>query len=307
MDNLNILVEAKREYMEQLCILICPVMIEVFEDMYSEAQKLSKGRKVLMMFQNLLKDVPEWNETMARQHTENIAARCAWFRDLVAAVFVSSVKILSAVRLSSDSKKMSVKLPTNEIFIHTCYKNAAKDLYRDPYIFTDSQSEHVRNDKLYERFTTCVETTVKELIPVQQILQTYMASNGEDMLNPQDADMVEDNIQEYDEENPGEMGGGFGAPEGVEGVEGMEGAEGMEGEGMEHPMGEVEDGMEEPGGEYQEHMEQPMEEYQAPQQAAPNPFENEFRTVSTRPQQPQRSDGDLFADAADARSKKLRY
>ena len=55
--------------------------------------------------------------------------------------------------------------------------------------------------------------------------------------------------------------------------------------------------------EYQE----PMEEYQAPQEPAPNPFENEFRTVSTRPQQPQRSDGDLFADAADARSKKLRY
>ena len=96
-------------------------------------------------------------------------------------------------------------------------------------------------------------------------------------------------------------GGGFGAPEGAEG---MEGAEEMEGaEGMEHPMGGVEDGMEEPGGEYQE----PMEEYQAPQEPAPNPFENEFRTVSTRPQQPQRSDGDLFADAADARSKKLRY
>lgn len=303
MDNLNILVEAKREYMEQLCILICPVMIEVFEDMYSEAQKLSKGRKVLMMFQNLLKDVPEWNETMARQHTENIAARCAWFRDLVAAVFVSSVKILSAVRLSADSKKMSVKLPTNEIFIHTCYKNAAKDLYRDPYIFSDSQSEHVRNDKLYERFTTCVETTVKELIPVQQILQTYMASNGEDMLNPQDADMVEDNIQEYDEENPGEVGGGFGAPEGPEGPEEPEG---MEGDGMEHPMGGVEDGVEEPSGEYEE----PVEEYQAPQGPAPDPFENEFRTVSTRPQQPQQpqhSDGDLFADAADARSKKLRY
>lgn len=301
MDNLNILVEAKREYMEQLCILMCPVMIEVFEDMYSEAQKLSKGRKVLLMFQNLLKDVPEWNETMARQHTENIAARCAWFRDLVAAVFVSSVKILSAVRLSSDSKKMSVKLPTNEIFIHTCYKNAAKDVYRDPYVFTDSQSEHARNDKLYERFTACVETTVKELIPVQQILQTYMSSNGEDMIDPQDANMVEDNIEEYDEENPGEMGGGFeGQPE-----EGME--EGMEGEGMEHPMGDIEDGMEEPSEEYQEQVEQPVEEYEAPQQPAADPFQNEFRTVNTQPQQRQGQSGDLFADAADTRSKKLRY
>ena len=161
MDNLNILVEAKREYMEQLSILICPVMIDVFDEMFQEAHKLSKGRKVLIMFQNLLKDIPNWSDTMAKQNTDNVANRCAWFKDLVAAVFVSSVKILSAVRLSKDSKKLSVKLPSNEVFIHTCYKNAAKDLYKNPYIFSENQSEHDRNDKLYERFAICVENTSK--------------------------------------------------------------------------------------------------------------------------------------------------
>jgi hypothetical protein len=132
-----------------------------------------------------------------------------------------------------------------------------------------------------------------------------MSSNGEDILDPQDANMVEDNIEEYDEENPGEMGGGFeGQPE--EGMEGgMDG--GMEGEGMEHPMGDIEDEMGEPSEEYQEQMEQPMEEYEAPQQPAADPFQNEFRTVNTRPQQHQGPSGDLFADAADTRSKKLRY
>lgn len=203
MDNLNILVEAKREYLEQLSILMCPVMIDVFDEMFQEAQKLSKGRKVLMMYQNLLKDVLEWNNTMAKQHTDNIANRCAWFKDLVAAVFVSSVKILSAVRLSKDSKKLSVKLPSNEVFIHSCYKNAAKNLYKDPYIFTDNQTEHDRNDKLYERFSQCVEATVKELIPVQEILQTYMTVQENEMIEPQDADLVEDNVEEEEETFPG--------------------------------------------------------------------------------------------------------
>lgn len=204
MENLNVLVEAKREYMEQLSILICPVMIDVFDAMHQEAHNLSKGRKVLIMFQKLLKDVPEWNDTMAKQHTDNIADRCAWFRDLVAAVFVSSVKILSAVRLSKDSKKMSVKLPTNEVFIHTCYKNAAKELYKDPYIFSETQSEHARNDRLYDRFTVCVEMTVKELIPVQQILQTYMSAGTDEFVNGEDADLQNDDIDEYDEEAPQE-------------------------------------------------------------------------------------------------------
>ena len=52
MDNLNILVEAKREYLEQLSILTCPVMIDVFDAMYQEL-RLSKGRKVLIMFKLL--------------------------------------------------------------------------------------------------------------------------------------------------------------------------------------------------------------------------------------------------------------
>ena len=57
MDNLNVLVEAKKEYLGQLCLIMCPPMIQVFDDMYKEAVKMSKGRKVLIMFQNLLKEV----------------------------------------------------------------------------------------------------------------------------------------------------------------------------------------------------------------------------------------------------------
>ena len=115
---------------------------------------------------------------------------------LLAAVFVSCVKILSAVRLNKDNKKISLKLPTNEVFIQTCYNNAAKDLYRDPYIYHETQNEHARNDKLYERFCVCIETSVKELIPVQQILQTYMSQTQEG----QDLDLGEAEVG--DSEDP---------------------------------------------------------------------------------------------------------
>jgi len=52
MDNLNIMVEAKKEYLGSTLPIMCPAMIEVFQDMYDEAVKLSKGRKTLIMFQN---------------------------------------------------------------------------------------------------------------------------------------------------------------------------------------------------------------------------------------------------------------
>lgn len=197
MDNLNILVEAKREYLGQMCLIMCPPMIEVFQDMYNEAVKLSKGRKVLIMFQKLLKEVPNWSNAMSKNHADNITSRCAWFNDLLAAVFVACTKILSAVRLRADNKKISLKLPTEEVFIQTCYNNIAKDLYKDPYIFNDEQSEYLRDEKLTERFSLCIEGTVKELIPVQQILQTYMAQETRDIsLDGQIQDGVDPDVDD---------------------------------------------------------------------------------------------------------------
>jgi hypothetical protein len=286
-DPLNILVEAKREYIGQLCLLMCPVMIETYETMYEEAYKLTKGRKVLVMYQKLLKEVPNWSDAMSKQHTDNISNRCAWFNDLLAAVFVSCVKILSAVRLNKDNKKISLKLPTNEVFIQTCYNNAAKDLYRDPYIYHETQNEHARNDKLYERFCVCIETSVKELIPVQQILQTYMSQTQEG----QDLDVGEAEVG--DSEDPDLI-------------------DGYEEETSEEPF-DAEPSMEAP-------MEAPMEQVMEPEQTSP--FENEFRTIDTKQpqqqqqqqqqpqpqQQPEEEDeGVLFPDASETRAKKVGY
>ena len=175
---LGILVEAKKEYLSALCQVMAPPMIEVFAEMYEEAYKMSKGRKVLIQYQNLLKEVPNWSNAMSKRHSDNITGRCAWFNDLLAAVFVSCVKILSSVRLKAENKKISLKVPSNEVFIQTCYDNVAKELYRDPYIYHEEQSEHIRDDKLTARISVCIENTVKQLIPVQQILQTYMSPDG---------------------------------------------------------------------------------------------------------------------------------
>ena len=282
MDNLNILVEAKREYMGQLCELMCPVMIENFEKMYEEAYNMSKGRKVLMMFQKLLKEVPNWNEGMSKQHTDNIANRCAWFNDLLAAVFVSCVKILSSVRLGKDNKKISLKLPTNETFIQTCYNNVAKDLYKDPYVFSESQNEYVRDEKLYERFAIAIEASVRELIPVQQILQTYMSQENKDIDLGGEMEDTED--PDFTDEMP-------------------------EPEPQPEPEPTQEPNME---GEGEESF-PPQEEGPVDAEPEASPFDNEFKTISTqdRPMQEQQEEEEeepvLFPDASETRAKKVGY
>jgi hypothetical protein len=179
MDGLTVLVEAKKEYLAQLCTVLCPHMIETFETLYAESNTISKGKKVLVQYQKLLKEVPNWNNHMIHQHSERICNSCGWFNDLLAAVFVSYVKILSSVRLNSENKKISIKLPSNDVFIHGCYTNAAKDIYKDPFVYHDELSEYERDEILTRRFINCIETTVKEMIPVQQILKAYIAHSGD--------------------------------------------------------------------------------------------------------------------------------
>ena len=198
---LNVLVEAKKEYMSQLCKLLSQSMIQAFHDMYREADKMSKGKKVLIQFQKLLKEVPNWNDHIVKTNTDNACNSCSWFSDLLAAVFVSYVKILSSVRLKSESKKISIKLPANSLFIHTCYINAAKDLYKDPYVFHDEISEFERDMKLTARFTTAIELTIQELLPVQHILSTYMSQTGTQVdlnadENPENEDTEDPDIEE---------------------------------------------------------------------------------------------------------------
>ena len=302
MDNLNILVEAKREYLGQLCILMCPVMIETFEEMYEEAYKLSKGRKVLVMYQKLLKEVPNWSDAMSKQHSDNIANRCAWFNDLLAAVFVSCVKILSAVRLSKDNKKISLKLPTNEVFIQMCHNKAAESLYNDPYIYHEEQNEHSRNDKLFERFSVCIENAVKELIPVQQILQTYMSQTQEgqdlDLGDAEVGDSEDPELLEGDQEEvasePFESETQNGMP--MESEQSEEMGMGMEtdmnmGEQQEQPMQMSDD---------EEHMETNIN------QPPSSFYNNEFKTINTndRQQVQNRDEGVLFPDAPESHRKK---
>lgn len=283
--NLNILVEAKKEYLGQLCLIMSPAIIEVLQEMYDEATKMSKGKKVLVTYQNLLREVQNWSNAMSKKHSDNITNRCSYFNDLLAAVFVACVKILSSVRLRSDNQKINLKLPSNEVFIQTVYNNVAKDIYRDPYVMHESQSEAKRDDELNARIAVCIEATVKELIPVQQILQTYVSQPEANI----DLDGTE----------------GLGDTEDPEFQDEEEYAETEEGEGEGEPTGETD------AGEVMEPVapQQPVPEFQPPAQSAPPPpavptgLENEFKTIpNVRSEEVEEEDDVFFPDAAEKKT-----
>jgi hypothetical protein len=201
MDSTAILVEAERKFMIKLCNAMTPVMIDAFYEMYKKAIEVSKGRQTLIHYQTLLQEVPHWNNTIVKQHADAIIKSCSMFPNLLAAVFVISVKIMSAVRISSDSKKINIKLPSNDVFVHSCYIAAAKSLYEDPYVVVDKMSDQDRRIKMGARFAELIKEVVDDFIPVQQILDTYipnftgdldMGGANQDPTDPADPEMAEE-------------------------------------------------------------------------------------------------------------------
>lgn len=168
-----------------------------FQDMYEEAARMCKNKNVLCQFQLLLKDIKMWNSNIIRQHVNVMHNSCSWFNDLLAAVFVSAVKILSSVRLTTDRKKLNIKIPSNETFIHGCYENVARDLHSDPYIFDRIMSESDRDQILASRMRIAIDKTLNNMLPVQEILKTNMGGRV-----PGDECIVDDCMPDSDEEDP---------------------------------------------------------------------------------------------------------
>ena len=171
---MDVLVEAERKYMAKLTSVMAPVMIDAFADLFQEAKKVAQGRKILVQYQALLREVKNWNNTIVKQHTEAIIKSCSMFPNLLAAVFVILVKIMSSVRISSECKKLNIKLPTNDVFVHSCYMATAASLYEDPYVMVDEVSDIERRANITARITKAVRDVIEDFIPIQQILDTYI-------------------------------------------------------------------------------------------------------------------------------------
>jgi hypothetical protein len=183
MDLLN---ESERRFTKKLCDAMIPIMIEAFWEIWLEAKKEvadKKSKNTTLVFQELLRGIKTWNSSISLKNTEAIIKNQPLFPNLLAAVFVIHVKILSSIRTDKKSKKICIKLPANDVFVQRCYEACAKDLYENPVIITEPNTEYARNEDLNRRFFKHINVVIEDLVPTAEILNTYLPlpSPGEDL------------------------------------------------------------------------------------------------------------------------------
>jgi len=185
MDDFNVssLHESKNEWGARLITILTPLVIDGYKSILDEAIKLCKDNgemdKYLMTFQNFISRIPKWNQTIIETERKRICDKsgCSYLEDLVTCVHIIQLKILTAMRVGQKQKKIDIKVPKLDDFIHKTYINVARKVYKNVYLFEihipplNIQKNHRELEIIVQE---CILNTLRESIPVEAILKAYM-------------------------------------------------------------------------------------------------------------------------------------
>lgn len=186
--SLTSLSESKNEWCARLVNSLTPALIQGFSSIFNEAYKLCQENdevdKYLMTFQNFLSRVPKWNEEMIDTERKRIeeTSNCGYLEDLITCVHIIQLKALSCVRVGQKQKKVDIDIPSSNKFIHKCYSNVARKIYTNVYLFEKDLVPlqiQKHNRELEVIIKECILNSVRESMPVEQLLRAYMDETEE--------------------------------------------------------------------------------------------------------------------------------
>jgi len=191
MDDFNVssLHESKNEWGARLITIMTPLIIDGYKSILDEAIKLCKDNgemdKYLMTFQNFISRIPKWNQTIIETERKRICDKsgCSYLEDLVTCVHIIQLKILTSMRVGQKQKKVDIKIPKLDDFVHKTYINVARKVYKNVYLFEinipplNIQKNHRELEIIVQE---CILNTLRESIPVEAILKAYMDETVEE-------------------------------------------------------------------------------------------------------------------------------
>lgn len=185
---LNVLVDAKTEYTKQLVDILTPRIYEGIVSLYEDAKQESEPTKVLITFQQLLSQIPNWtSDILAREYQRiQTTSGCDWIEDLVTVVFVSHAKVLTSVKFNGrePEKAIDLRIPNGSQFVHKCYIQSAREFWKNPYLCYDYDltpldvQRNLRDS--HKLIRGGIQEMIRKLLPVKTILQEYLGTECEE-------------------------------------------------------------------------------------------------------------------------------
>lgn len=184
MENVATYSEARSEYTKQLATFIVPSLVLWFQQAWQ--RNAHNRQQCLALFQSECEEIARWNSDRIHDEVRVLIERtgCDYMEELMTAVFVAHTKVLTAVRLSSREKKLSITVPKLDHFIHRIFREASRSFWKSAFLFMDNGSvvERQKNILQIEALATeAIGAAVRSLLPVKQILKDYMEGEHEEI------------------------------------------------------------------------------------------------------------------------------
>lgn len=192
--NLSTIIPSRAEWCEQFIMIVKPCILEGFDEIFKGAEKLSIERKMpneyLTTFQKLILQIPKWNQTIIDIEKKRIEerSRCSYLEILLTATYIAQLKILSAIRAGTKSKKVDIDIPPLAEFIHKIYMNVGSEIYKNVYLYVKSSDKYYissldvqkNRNKLDHFIREGILKTFRTTIPVDKILKVYLEPTEEE-------------------------------------------------------------------------------------------------------------------------------
>lgn len=181
--------ESRNEWVSRLVNIMVPQVTLGLKSIFTEAYKLclenDEEEKYLMTFQNFLSRIPKWNDEMIDEEVKRILenSSCNYLEDLITCVHVIQLKALTCIRVGQKQKKIDIDIPKLNSFVHRVYINVARRIYTNIYLFKKDISPldvQKNNRELELLVQECIVNTVREGVPVDDILKAYLDESVEE-------------------------------------------------------------------------------------------------------------------------------
>ena len=211
MTSIPVLVEAKKEYTNQLQQILSPRIYEGFKSIYEELintlsqdlyEKKTQSTSLIKMFQKSLRDIPLWNNEMIKTEYLRIEkiSNCDYLEKLIEAVFITNTKILTSVQINNKkSVNVTINVPQAQHFIHKCYIECSKEIYKNPYIFDVSKTitpkeKHNNLRETLSIINNSINNAIRNLLPIRDLLIQGLTNNNLNIDNTEEGDNLSENI-----------------------------------------------------------------------------------------------------------------
>lgn len=198
---MNIYVEKKNEFTINIINILYPLINEGINTIYNKAKEVSKKENVLKMFQTFLKRIPKWQDETLTLEINRIKTNCTDFdllNNLIKAAIKSNITILtySPYKNNKINPEFYNKFDFKK-FIHNIYIEIARELWNNPYLYYHCYEpiELKKNQRESQIIIkNCIEESIRKLLPLKFILNTYLDDKEEDSV-------IENTITEVDKKN----------------------------------------------------------------------------------------------------------